>query len=230
MSWLFSLALAEEFSLVASSVGERSARLSGTSSPQASLPQDRTMGTSRHSPYGATFAPLTVGRGAELLMWYLAGFRVKPIPLRLREETLRTISGRKCGGWWQMSLQGTYLPRTSNDARSIGRPTTSKRWVTPSSVYRCPRQTWVLTTFGPGIGYLHTPTRTANYCAPSMQKHACARAFRAVFGRPSPSAHEWLMGWPMGWTQLGRQATVKFQEWLRSHSSLSQKALVEEAA
>jgi DNA (cytosine-5)-methyltransferase 1 len=37
------------------------------------------------------------------------------------------------------------------------------------------RLTWVQTTFGSGIGYLHTPTTKANYCADSMQKWPSAR-------------------------------------------------------
>ncbi len=33
----------------------------------------------------------------------------------------------------------------------------------------------------------------------------------------SPDFAEWLMGWPIGWTDLKPLATDKFQQWLRSH-------------
>jgi hypothetical protein len=164
-----------------------------------------------------TFAPLTADRGEALLTLYLAAFRAKPIPRRLRERTLRMISGRKCGGSWQMSLPGTYLPKMLADERSIGRQTTLSQWVTLSDAWKYRRQTWALTTYGAGIGYLHTPTTIANFCAPSMQKHPSCRAWRKVFGAVSPSAFEYLMGWPLGWTDLKPLATDK------SHSALQQR-------
>jgi hypothetical protein len=219
MSWLFSLALVEGCSPGIFSDGGPSAPSSTTARPRAFSWHGRTTGASSRSPSGTTCEPLTDAHGEAVLTSYLAGFPAKPTPARLPERTLRTISGRNSGASWQMSLPGSYLPRTSSDARSTERRTTARRWVTPSSAFRLPRRTWVLTTFGPDIGYLHTPTVTANYCAPSMQKHACARAFRRVFGRVSRPAHEWLMGWPMGWTAREPLATGKFQEWRRLHSS-----------
>jgi hypothetical protein len=39
-----------------------------------------------------------------------------------------------------------------------------------------------------------------------------------VGGRPNPNWTEWVMGWPIGWTDLKPLETGKFQEWLRLHS------------
>lgn len=40
----------------------------------------------------------------------------------------------------------------------------------------------------------------------------------AEFGwKLNPRSHEWLMGWPIGWTNLRPLATDKFQQWLHSH-------------
>lgn len=147
------------------------------------------------------------------------GFPARRIPPRLEARTRRTISGRKCGESWQMSLPGTYLPRTSSDARSTAQPTTLKRWVTKPARLPYPRQTWVRTTFGGATGFLHTPTATANYSSPSMQKWPNCREFVRVFGTPSPTNHEWLMGWPIGWTALEPLATGRFHAWLRRHSA-----------
>ena len=152
-----------------------------------------------HSRFGMTFVPLTADRGAGVLMSFLEAFRARLTAQPLREKTLLTISGRKCDGSWQMSLPGTYLPRTSQKLPSMPRATTSKRWVTKPAQFPLARMTWVQTTFGSDIGYLHTPTTKANYAASSMQKWPSSRSFVAVFGRPAPSNQEWMMGWPAGW-------------------------------
>lgn len=36
-------------------------------------------------------------------------------------------------------------------------------------------------------------------------------------GSLNPTWVEWLMGWPLGWTDLNASATAKFQRWLDSH-------------
>jgi hypothetical protein len=36
-------------------------------------------------------------------------------------------------------------------------------------------------------------------------------------GKLNPDWVEWLMGWPIGWTDLNPLATDRFQQWLRSH-------------
>ena len=91
--------------------------------------------------------------------------------------------------------------------------TTSPRWVTKPTCFPFQRQTWVLTTFGNDIGYLHTPTTKANYAAASMQKWPSAREFVRVFGRPHPTIHEWLMGWPEGWSDTKPLAMDKYRSW-----------------
>jgi hypothetical protein len=37
-------------------------------------------------------------------------------------------------------------------------------------------------------------------------------------GRLNPSWVEWLMGWPVGWTDLKPSEMGKFHSWLQSHS------------
>lgn len=85
------------------------------------------------------------------------------------------------------------------------------------SKYFSLRPTWVQTISAPGIGYLHTPTATGNYSAPSMQKHSCCRNFVAVFGKPDQTNAEWLMGLPPGATSSQPLEMDKFQSWLRLH-------------
>jgi len=40
-------------------------------------------------------------------------------------------------------------------------------------------------------------------------------------GRLNPQWVEWLMGWPIGWTDLRPLATDRFQEWQQQHSNCS---------
>jgi hypothetical protein len=42
-----------------------------------------------------------------------------------------------------------------------------------------------------------------------------------VGGQLNPNWVEWLMGWPIGWTDLKPLATDKFQQWLDSHGKRS---------
>jgi len=44
--------------------------------------------------------------------------------------------------------------------------------------------------------------------------------FQGGDGRIHPHLHEWLMGWPIGMTDLQPLETDKFQQWLASHGKL----------
>ena len=221
MSFIFSRVLAVEY-LQGVCLGIDVLALSkSTRTPGQSSAPDSEMGAYQDSQCSETLEPLMLDlTGGELTSW-LEDFPAKPIPPQLREETLRMISGRKCGGWWQMSLPGTYLPRTCNDVPLTGQRTSLKRWVTRSELLPLERRTWVVTMFGSDIGYLHTPTCTANYAAPSMQKWPSAREFVRAFGKPTPTNHEWLMGWPIGWSDLQSLETGKYQQWLQQHGIYS---------
>lgn len=229
MSFIYSRALVEASSLGRCSDTDASVPSSGRPMPQAYSSPDRMTALSRLSRFGMTFAPLTADRGEALLTSWLAGFRAKRTAAHLEDARWQMISGRKCGGSWQMSLLGTYLPRTYQSERLTAPQTILSRWAIASDAFVFPRRTWVLTTYGEDIGYLHTPTCAANYSAPSMQKHPCAQAFTRVFGRPTPMNQEWLMGWPLGWTALQPLATDKFPSAPQLHSSSLPPVLSEAA-
>ena len=192
-----------------SSDGKPSVQSSGSHTQLAYLPPDKMTAFSRLSRFGMTFKPLTADRGEELLMSFREGFHAKLIPQQRLEKIQQTTFGLRCGESWQMSLPGTFLPKTSAEWRLTKPQTTVNRWVTKPKQFPYQRQTWVQTTFGEDIGYLHTPTTMANFCAPSMQKHAGCRNWVKVFGKITPNHYEWLMGWPIGWTDLKPLATDK---------------------
>lgn len=233
MSWHISNALMRAYENSHSSQGQAaessaensldgvpSALSKSNHTPLAYLCSDRMTAFSTRSLSGMTFAPLMADLGEAVLTWFLEGFPAKPTAPRLAAKSRQKIFGRKCGESWQMSLPNTSLPRTPKEERSTKRQMTLNRWVTKPEQLPLPRLTWVLTTFGNGTGYLHTPTVTANYAAKSMQKHECCRIFVAVFGRPTPLNHEWLMGWPPNWTALEPLEMDKYQSWLHSHGGL----------
>jgi hypothetical protein len=56
----------------------------------------------------------------------------------------------------------------------------------------------------------NTPSKTANY----TPDQGC--------GLLNPTWTEWLMGWPLAWTDLKPLATDRFQQWLHSHGVYSE--------
>jgi hypothetical protein len=205
------------------------APLSETPSPSPSCSPASATEACRPSLSSATSVPSMLDPTAGELTSWLADFHARSTAAHLEDAAWLKTSGRNSSGSWQMPLLGLSLPRTSHAKLSTPRPTISKRWATLPLAYRSPRRTWVLITFGSGTGYLHTPTCTANYSAPSMQKWPSAREFTRVFGRPTPTNHEWLMDWPIGWTDLKPLEMGKFQAWQQQHSPLSLQSLSEPA-
>jgi hypothetical protein len=229
MSWLFSRALVEESLAANFSEAESSVLLSGMPTAPAYWSRGKQTDPYDLSQFGMTCERLTEDLGAELLTLFRAGFRAKSTAAHLEGAAWRKTSGRSSSGSWQMSLRGLSLPRTSHAEQSRPQPTTSRRWVSLPDALPFQRKTWVLTTFGSATGFLHTPTHTANYACKSMQKWPNCREFVRVFGKPSPTNHEWLMGWPIGWTDLRPLATGKFQAWQSLHF-LNSPDLSKEAA
>jgi hypothetical protein len=218
MSWLFSRALVEACLPRKCLDLQPSALLSWIGTADAVLYSDKMKVTlETHSRYGMTFVPLTENRGAGLLMLSLEDFLVRLTATPQQEKTQPMIFGWKCAEPWQMSLPGTSLPKTSAELQLTKRQTTLNRWVTKPKRFPLVRQTWVQTTYGKDFGYLHTPTTKANYCADSMQKWASCRAWKQVFGRATPEIHEYLMGWPTGWSDIKPLETGKFQQWQQQH-------------
>jgi hypothetical protein len=217
MSWLYSQELVEEYLGENFSDGEQSALSNGNHTQQAYCAPDKMTKFSKLSRFGMTLKPLTENSGEELLTLYLAGFHAKPIPQQRLDAIQQTTYGLRCGESWQMSLPHTYLPKTSAELQLTKQQTTANRWVTKLEQFPYQRKTWVQTTFGKDFGYLHTPTTIANFCAPSMQKHAGCRNWVTVFGKVTPEAQEYLMGWPQGWTELRQLETDKYQLWQQQH-------------
>jgi len=218
MSWLFSQALVEDCLQAHCLTGKQSALSNWIGIADAFLHSDKMSEQSDHSRYGMTFALLTADRGVAQLMSYLEGFLAKHIAQQQQVKTLPILFGLKCEESWQMSLPGTSLPKTYKKKQSTPQQTNANRWVSKPEQFPYPRKTWVQTTQGKDFGYLHTPTTQGNYCAESMQKWASCRNYKQAFGKVTPTNQEYLMGWPIGWSDLKPLETGKFHKWQQQHS------------
>ena len=80
---------------------------------------------------------------------------------------------------------------------------------------------------GPATAVRRWPTPTAqdakNNGAPSQTERNTKPLNAEVGGPLNPSWVEWLMGWPIGWTDCAQSATDKFRQWQLSHGVCCQE-------
>lgn len=170
------------------------------------------------SLYGMTSALLTEPLGEDLLTSCVEDSLVNRSHRRAMGPQWRRTIGLKCSELLGKLDHSRYSPRTWMKSRfSLLKRIYPRLDIKPSDV-NYQRKTWGLTILGTGGGFLHTPTTMANYSAPSMQKHECCRNFVIVFGKPTPTNQEWMMGWPTGWTDLKPLEMDKYQLWLLQHT------------
>ena len=295
MSWLYSQALVEAFSVDTSLDGEQSVQSSGNPTQLAYLPLDRMTDFSRLSRFGMTFRPLTEDRGEELLMSYLEAFPAKTSALQDEATDLKE-SDQECGntwrGWlakydpdscswrtaqcslleeepeslqtlprWGMTVDGVLLEQQTAVLRT--NEIESGLWRTPQAqdgmrgVYKTKEAIDAHLNRGHQLGLANqvahrhlwpTPTVCGNYNRKGLSKTSGDGLATAVQRWPTPTAHmaketnapsealrnepsltslvggslnpmwvEWLMGWPLGWTDLKPLGTDKFQQWQQQH-------------
>ena len=112
MSWLFSQALVEAYSVENSWDGEPSVPSSGTHTQQAFLSHGKMTAFSRLSRFGMTFKPLMDSRGEALLKWFLEGFPARTFH---RQERVpgSTEKPLPCGSIWLESAVRYCLDSSS---------------------------------------------------------------------------------------------------------------------
>lgn len=298
MSWLFSQALAVEFSADICSDGVPSAPSSGNPIQQAYCAPDKMTAFSRLSRFGMTFKPLTEDRGAALLTSYRAAFpaRTSALPEKAPESTASApacgatwpeLSVRYClasSSWkthrslWEEALpwSSVTLPRwgmtrtghvlahptserpisatgsglwatpTASQARSEGlimkmrenvdagilseaeaeamisgslRPARMKAWPTPKA--NDAEKRWTTPTKSDHKGSGPQMLRSDGKLRGDRLDYATERTPEGLptGGQLNPTWVEWLMGWPLGWTDLKPLATDRFREWQQQHSA-----------
>jgi hypothetical protein len=242
MSWLFSRALVEAFSAATCSAGEPCAQLNVMPTPRPFWLRDRTMEAWRPSQFGLTCAALTADRGAALLTWYLEGFPART-SASLAPATGSTVNAPASGWKWPASF-AKYDPAASSWRTrqcSLVEDSTafSQTWPAWGSLRdgECLEHTTPpLATSEKGCGLWPTPTKRDSRTLAGSQppKRSPTSGLPLAWtialtltpeqrsgGRLNPTWVEWLMGWPMGWTDLQPLATARFREWQQQHGTSS---------
>jgi hypothetical protein len=247
MSWLYSQALVEEYLGENCLDGEQSVQSSGKPIQQAYCAPDKMTAFSRLSRFGMMFKPLTANLGEELLMLYLEDFHVKTsVPQEKVQELTENDQG--CGQKWlasfvkydpdsslwrthQCSLLGDldefsetwpqwglmrdgecWEQRTLEQTiRGTGFGLSLEMWPTPvksDHAGRRPSKGWKGDSDLPSVVW----TRTGGAENPQMSPASINATWT-----------EWLMGWPLGWTDLKPLEIDKSLYARQPHGEYSQK-------
>lgn len=139
----------------------------------------------------------------------LEASRANRSPQRLGDGALPLTSGRSCGTPLSTSDQGSSLQRTFKKNPLSEQEPSWPSWVTEGarSIYQ--RLVSGLTIKEAVGGFVHTPTTKANFTCRSMQKWPGCRRYVEAFGglTITPEQFEFLMGYPVGWTDLSNSET-----------------------
>ena len=219
MSWLFSQALVEEFSEAICLDGEQSVPLNGNNTQLAYCAPDKMTDFSRLSRFGMTYKPLMEDRGEELLMSYLEDSRAK-ISVQQDEEQELKENEAVCGNTWLESLEKSSqltlslkTPLCSALEDSVLSSKTLPHWGTMLNGECYHQAPLALITREQGCGSL-LPTPTCHNAKegayPAEYTRKTPTLATHVGGKIHPEFTEWMMGWPLGWTDLKPLATDKY--------------------
>lgn len=235
MSWHFSRALVEEYSQDTSLDGEQSA-LSNTSHTQLLYSSsDRMMEFCRRSPSGMTCEHLTDAHGEAVLTWFLAGFPARTFPQQAEAEASRAnvpASGkrwRESFARWDHASSTWKTPRSLPLAGLMSSSVTWPRWGSMRNgvcfrrrrpargIYGKESGSWL-----PTIGKNEFKGAGRNGFVGSREYRGAkmSEGLRTCAEDPiylTPSFAEYVMGWPIMWTELAPLETDKFQQWLSAH-------------
>ena len=225
MSWHYSRALVAEFSAANSLDGAAFALSRLIHTQDESSSPAKTMGALLRSQYGTTSEPSTAVLGEALLMWFLVVSRTRTSAWQEQAQE-SPESEADSGKSFPASLAkwdpATSLWRTHQLSLQGDWEQFSETW--PRWGIMQDGECWELTTperltSGTASGLWPTPTaHNAKECnAPSESERNTPTLAAQVGGKLNPNWVEWLMNWPIGWTDCAASATDKFQVRLDSH-------------
>lgn len=239
MSWLFSQALVAEYSAATCWDGAPSAPLSVMPTQHKFWRNDKTMEPSQLSRFGLTCAVLMEDRGGDLLMWFRAASPAPTCPYAGMDQgwTAPPVDS----GWNSAESSMKFDPsghtwRTRQCSLLGGLAEFSETWPSWGSMHdgECSALTTPAWTTGdPESGLWPTPTASdgKGSVLPETAKRRAAKSSRGVRlpefltlqgllpgGRHNPEFSEWLMAWPLRWTDIAPLEMAKFREWQQQHS------------
>jgi len=110
----------------------------------------------------------------------------------------RPISAIDCGLWPTPTVHGNHNRPGASKTAGLGLSTAAKMWPTPTA--GSPKSGGTMQEWG----------GSRNWVRKEQPELAS--------GQLNPDWVEWLMGWPIGWTDLKPLEMAKFHEWQRQHS------------
>ena len=176
-------------------------------------------------------------------MSYLADFRAKTYPQPAMVTGL-TENDQECGGKWlgllarlDPSSYSWKIPQCSLFEDLEQSLQTWPKWGSMRNGECWERTMWGHTIEGKEFGWLPTPVASDWMTGQTNGIHYKNRRFVRIsqttgteFGAKLTSAYrlmtgnhlpasfsEWMMGWPVGWTDLKQLATDKYHKWLHLH-------------
>ena len=210
MSWLFSQALVEEYLGASSLDGEQSARLNGKPTQQAYCAPDKMMAFSRLSQFGMTYKPLTETRGEELLTLYREDFHARTSAPQEKAQELME-NDQECGEKWRASFV-KYDPDSSlwrtHQCSLLGDLDefleTWPQWGLMRNGECWEQRMLEQNTNETEFGLWPTPTTPSGggNCGGSGAYKNAIKNGTHIPHSINPNLYEWLMGWPLGWTDL----------------------------
>lgn len=126
----------------------------------------------------------------------------------------RPISETAFGLWPTPTVHGNYNKPGASKNSGTGLATAVRTWPTPTA------------TEYKGWSKNHNRANTDDRIDYTVEREAYQAG---LTGQLNPTWEEWLMGWPIGWTELKPLAMDKFHEWQQQHSPCCPQAS-EEAA
>ena len=229
-----------EYSEANCSESEPSAQLNVMPTPHPFLRNDKTMDLLRRSPFGLTFARLTESRCEAVLMWFREDSRARTSVWQGEAKELTgqgRDSGVKCAASFAKFDRNSCEWKTHQLSLLGGLDSYSEtwpRWGTMRNGECWERETWAdfTTASEYGLSPQRFPTPTARDYKGARTDEAMEATGRnqetnslpdylasiGQRGPMSPKFREWLMGWPISWTDVKPLETDKFHEWQRQHS------------
>jgi len=210
MSWLYSQALVEEYLGGISLDGEQSVQLSGSHTQQAYCAPDKMTAFSRLSRFGITYKPLMESRGEELLTLFREDFRAKTSVPQEKEQELME-SEVECGEKWRASFTKydpdlcswkTHQCSLVEDLESFSE--TWPQWGLMQDGECWEQRTLEQTIRGTESGLWPTPKASegGGNAGGANGRRIAKENGTWIPHSINPNLYEWLMGWPLGWTDL----------------------------
>jgi hypothetical protein len=226
---IFLQALAAESSLTSCSATGRSVLLKFDPTAKPSCDNGWRTESSLGSPSSPTCASSTDDRGEALWTSSTVHSPASPSPVRAADGGSPSTSGPSNAASSESASPDTSLQKTSNGSLSKEPRGTCMPTAIALPFASYPQPTWVpRTNDEDGGSWLPTPTETANFDSPSMRKQWPAhRRMHLWTGGLTTATHiEFLMGWPLGWSDSAPLEMGSFLSWKQRHGCFCGLSLI----